>query len=72
MKAYVSQSSLSDGIHALDTPLFIRRPNKKIKLTMCGGGVLLLRVRGMRLDGKCDRMLSAGNLGNGGESVQNK
>lgn len=137
---YVSQSSLSYGIHELeselDTPLFIRRPNKKIELTMYGEAFYPFVSEGMRLieegknriasmksplhgkirlaffhsivfsavpallanfkednpgneidfqtlvfhnwvdfrqmllDGKCDLVLSAGNLGNGCESVQ--
>lgn len=137
---YVSQSSLSYAIHELETeldvPLFIRRPNKKIELTIYGetlypfvadgirriedgknhiismksplhGKVRLaffhsivftvvpallmhfkednpeneiefqtlvyhnwVDFRQMLLDGKCDLVLSAGNIGNGCESVK--
>ena len=137
---YVSQSSLSYAIHELeselDVPLFVRRPNKKIELTMYGealypyaeDGIRLIeegknRIASMRsplhgkvrlgffhsimftvvpalladfkednpgneiefqtmvfhnwvdlrqllLDGKCDLVFSAGNIGNGCESVK--
>ena len=137
---YISQSNLSYAIHALeselDVPLFIRRPNKKIELTMYGevlypyvadgirrieagknqiasmrsplhGTIRLaffhsivfsavpallsyfreenpgneiefqtlvfhnwIDFRQMLLDGKCDLVLSAGNLGNGCESAK--
>lgn len=137
---YISQSNLSYAVHSLeselDIPLFIRRPNKKIELTVYGEALYPLvaegikkieegknRIASMRsplhgtvrlaffhsivftavpallscfrddnpgseiefktlvfhnwidfrqllLDGKCDIVLSAGNLGNGCSSVQ--
>lgn len=137
---YISQSTLSYAIHALeselDVSLFTRRPNKKIELTMYGEalypfvaeGIRLIEdgknrivsmrsplhgrirlaffhsivfsavpallsyfkednpgneiefqtlvfhnwidFRQMLLDSKCDLVLSAGNLGNGCESIQ--
>ena len=137
---YISQSNLSYAIHELenelDVSLFIRRPNKKIELTMYGealypfvaDGIRMIeegknRIVSMRsplhgkirlgffhsvvfsavpallsyfkednpgneiefqtlvfhnwidfrqllLDGKCDLVLSAGNIGNGCESVK--
>jgi len=137
---YVSQSSLSYAIRELeaelDVPLFVRRPNKKIELTMYGETLYPFVAEGIRLidegknrivsmrsplhgkirlaffhsivfsavpallthfkednpgngiefqtlvfhnwvdfrqmlmDGKCDLVLSAGNIGNGCESVK--
>ena len=72
---YISQSSLSYAIHSLErelnVPLFIRRPNRKIALTMYGEALYPYVAEGIRkLDEGRNRVFSAGNLGNGCDSVK--